>query len=102
MIKLMVKEKCMLKTCLTGPMHKLAQGMLEHATFLSWDQTSMYLDLHQKLRVRLIPLNMFKPSSRIFTDQSKAVLFCGSFLLFMFHVFLCYAVLSVPCSLVIT
>ena len=28
--------------------------------------------------------------------------FCGSFLLFMFHICLCYAVLSVPCSLVIT
>ena len=30
----------------------------------------------------------------------KAVLFCGSFLLFVFHV--CHAVLSVPCSLVVT
>ena len=28
--------------------------------------------------------------------------FCGSLLLFMFHVCLCYAVLSVRCSLVIT
>ena len=28
--------------------------------------------------------------------------FCGSLLLFMFHVCLCYAVLSVLCSLVIT
>ena len=27
--------------------------------------------------------------------------FCGSFLLFMFHFFLCYAVVSVPCRLVV-
>ena len=31
-----------------------------------------------------------------------SVLFCGSFLLFMFHVCLCYAVVYFPCSLVIT
>ena len=37
--------------------------------------------------------DMFKPS-----DHSKAVLL----VLFMFHVCLCYASLSVPCSLVIT
>ena len=55
-----------------------------------------------ELRVRLVPFNMFKPSSNIFTDSSKAVLLCGSFLLFMIHVRLSYAVLSVPCSLVIT
>ena len=29
-------------------------------------------------------------------------LFCGSYLLFVFHVCLCYAVLSVSCSFVIT
>ena len=28
--------------------------------------------------------------------------FCGPFLLFMFHICLCYSVLSVPCSLVVT
>ena len=33
---------------------------------------------------------------------SRRCFFCGSFLLFMFHVYLCYAVLSVLCSLVIT
>ena len=37
-----------------------------------------------------------------FADRSKAVLFCGSFLLFMFHVCLYYAVLSVLCSHLIT
>ena len=41
-------------------------------------------------------------SSELFADHSKAVLFCGSFLLFMLHVCLYYAFLSVPCSLVIT
>ena len=44
---------------------------------------------------------MFKLSN-IFTDRSKALLFCGSFLIFMFHICLFYADLSVPCSLVIT
>ena len=33
-----------------------------------------------------------------FADRSKAMLFCGSFLLYMFHIYLCYAVLSVHCS----
>ena len=53
--------------------------------------------IHIRKNGRLVPLNMFKPSS-IFTDRSKVVLF----LLFMFHVCLCYGALSVPCSLVIT
>ena len=30
---------------------------------------------------------------------TRRCFFCGSFLLFMFHVCHCYAVLSVPCSL---
>ena len=34
------------------------------------------------------------------TDRSKAVLFCGSHLLFIFCV--CHAFLSGPCSLVVT
>ena len=32
----------------------------------------------------------------------RRCVFCGSFLLFMFHVYLCNDALSVPCSLVIT
>ena len=56
-----------------------------------------------ELRVRSGPFNMFKTSSNIFTDLSKAVgFFWGFFLLFMIHVCLSYAVWSVPCSLVIT
>ena len=54
-----------------------------------------------ELRVRLTKLNMFKPSS-VYTDRSKAVLLLWIFLLFMFHVYLYYTVLCVPCSLVIT
>ena len=38
----------------------------------------------------------------LYTDRSKADLFLLLLFLFMFHVWLCYAVLSVPCSLVIT
>ena len=37
------------------------------------NQTSMCLDPHQNLRMRLVPLNMFKPTS-IYTDRSKAAL----------------------------
>ena len=37
-----------------------------------------------------------------FTDLSKAVFLLWIILSFMFHVCFCYAVLSVPCSLVIT
>ena len=78
-------------------MYKLA-----HVSYLSCDQTSICLDLHQKLRVRLIPLNMFKPLSIVLLMIPRWCFFCGCFLLFMFHVFTIYAVLSVPCSLVIT
>ena len=45
--------------------------------------------------MRLVPLNMFKPSSIFLTDR-------GSFLLFMFHICLCYTVLSAPGSLAVT
>ena len=53
--------------------------------------------------MRLAPLNRLKPSSRsIFTDRSKAVLLLWIVLLVMLHVLVCYAVVSVPCSLVVT
>ena len=38
----------------------------------------------------------------IFSDRSKVGLLSGSFLLFIFHVYLSYALLSVPCSLLVT
>ena len=49
----------------------------------------MCVDPHQNPRMRLVPLNMFKSYSECL-------------FLFLFLVYLCYAVLSVPCSLVIT
>ena len=53
--------------------------------------------------MRLAPLNRFKPSSRsVFTDRSKAVLLLWIVLLVMFHVCVCYVVVSVLCSLVVT
>ena len=52
--------------------------------------------------MRLVPLNIFKPSSNLFTDLSKVVLLLWILLLFMNHVCLYYTVLSVPCNLVIT
>ena len=44
-----------------------------------------------------MPLNSLNAPVILFDDRSKVVL-----LLFMFHVYLCYVVLSVPCNLVIT
>ena len=44
---------------------------------------------------------MFKPSHKYFTDRLKVWRFRYLHLLFVF-VCLCYAVLSVPCSLVVT
>ena len=49
----------------------------------------------------MYPLTRLSPPVCI-TDHSNEVLFFGSSLLFMFHVCLCYAIFSVPCSLVIT
>ena len=49
-----------------------------------------------ELRNRLVPINMFKPSGIFFADCSDVCFFCGSFLLFVVHVYLCYAVFSVP------
>ena len=56
---------------------------------------------HIELRARLEPLNMFKPYS-IFNDLSKAMLLL--WIIFVINVCgcLCYTVLSVPCSKVIT
>ena len=45
---------------------------------------------------------MFKPSSIFLQTVQRRGFFCGSSLLFMFHVCLCYAVLFVPCNLVVT
>ena len=45
---------------------------------------------------------MFKPSSDFLLTVPRRCLFCGSVLLFMFHVCLYYTVLFVPCSFVIT
>ena len=55
--------------------------------------------------MRLVPLNVFKPSSNFFTKYSKAVLLLWIIFvicLLSFHFCLCHTVLSVHCSLVIT
>ena len=53
--------------------------------------------------MRLAPLNWLKPSSKgIFTDCSKAAVLLWIVLLFKLHVGVCFAVVSVPCSLVVT
>ena len=44
-----------------------------------------------------------KPSSKIILlTVPRRCFFCGSFLLIMLHVGVCYAVVYVPCSLVVT
>ena len=48
--------------------------------------------------MKLVLLNLFKPSREVFADCFKA----DPFLLFIFHVYLCHAVLSVQCRIVIT
>ena len=53
-----------------------------------------------QVRVRLVPSNMLKPYSIFLMIVPRWCFFCGSFLLIVFHV--CQAVLSVPCSLVVT
>ena len=51
--------------------------------------------------MRLAPLNRFKHSSRsIFTDRSKAVLLL--WIVFVSYACVCCAVVSVPCSVVVT
>ena len=45
---------------------------------------------------------MFKPSRDFLLTIPRRCFFCGSFLLFLFHVCLYYTALSVTCSLVIT
>ena len=56
-----------------------------------------------ELGVRLAPLDRLKLSSRsILLTVPRRCFFCGSFLLVMLYVCVCYAVVSVPCSLVVT
>ena len=51
----------------------------------------------------LVPLSMFlKILQDILLTVPRRCFFCGSVLLFTFHVCLYYAVLSIPCSRVIT
>ena len=54
------------------------------------------------IRVRMVPTNMFKPSSYFLTDLPSRCFFCGSFLVFVSRACLCHIVLSVPCSIVVT
>ena len=57
--------------------------------------------IHIRTKVKLKPLYMSKPIS-IFAVRSKALVLLWILLLCAFHVCLCYDVLSVPCSLVVT
>ena len=52
---------------------------------------------------KVAQLNRFKPSSKsILLTVPRRCFFCGSILLVMLHVGVCCAVVSVPCSLVVT
>ena len=59
----------------------------------------LFVLIHIINKVRLAPLNLFKPSIFLLAVQRR-YFFCGSFLLFVLHV--CHSVLSAPCSLLIT
>ena len=65
------------------------------------NQTSICLDSHQEIKIRLGPSNMFKPSSNFLNDRSKVALFfvaLFSYLCFMFVILsvLVLAALSSP------
>ena len=47
----------------------------------------------------MAPLNWFKPSSKIFTDRSKAVLLYGSFMFFSVLCLFCLCVRLFICAL---
>ena len=54
-----------------------------------------------ELRVKLVPWNRFKPSSKIFLPTlQRGYSFCGSFVLFIPPV--CHAFVSIHCCLVVT
>ena len=53
--------------------------------------------------MRLAPLNRFKPSSKsVLLTVPRRWFLCRSFLVDKLHVGMCFAVVSVPCSLVVT
>ena len=67
------------------------------------NQTSMCLDLYtSELRGEFGTVKHVKTLQYILLTVLRWCFFCGSFLLFMYHVCLCYAALSIQCSLVIT
>ena len=49
------------------------------------NQTSICLDPHHKIRMKLILSNLFKPSSDSFADRSKAVILLCLFFVFVGH-----------------
>ena len=58
--------------------------------------------IHIRIKGEVGNIKMFMPSSIFLLTVPRWCFFCGSFLLIVFCVCLCYTVLSVPCSLVIT
>ena len=64
-------------------------------------ENQTYVLVHIKIK-NGVPLKMFKLSGDVLLIVSRCCFFCGSFLLFEFHFYLRYAVLSVPCSHLIT
>ena len=86
------------------PEYVLAWCSMPHS-LLIWYATVYKLDAYMispEPRLRLIPLNMCKPSVYFLLTLAKGYFFCGSFLLFIVHACLCYIVLSVSCNLGIT
>ena len=81
---------------------KVQKAFFPCLVILILKDTHQVFSISEGLRVWLVPLNMFKFSNMILLTVPRRYFFGGSFLLFIFHVCFYYAVLSVPCSLVIT
>ena len=85
----------------------LIVGTLVYLVFFCFCHSSIYGLIYIRTKGDVGIVKHAQALQLFFTDRSKAVLhrrcfICGSFLLFMIDVCLCYAVLSVPWSLVIT
>ena len=76
-------------------MHRKVRDLsCEPNIYVSWSTS--------EFRVRSVPLNMFKPPVILYWSFQAGASFEDPFCLFMFHICLCYAVLSVPCGLMLT
>ena len=76
-----------------------------HSEAVTHSAFAIYLPSKQMLSDQINSHSFGAPlvnvSGSILLTVSRRCFVCGSFLLLMFHVCLCYAVLSVPCSMLL-